>query len=72
MEVYLYKEKIIPVKETKIKMSLSFLKNKAKTLEDIYNNAKYIILDEIEFNDEDLKLIDEKRVPYCSICVLIH
>ena len=41
-------------------MSLSFLKNKAKTLEDIYNNAKYIILDEIEFNDEDLKLIDEK------------
>jgi glutamyl-tRNA synthetase len=56
----IYKEKISPVKESKIKMSLSFLKNKAKTLEDIYNNAKYIILDEIEFNDEDLKLIDEK------------
>ena len=56
----IYKEKIIPVKETKIKMSLSFLKNKAKTFEDIYNNAKYIILDKIEFNEEDLKLIDEK------------
>ena len=56
----IYKEKINPIKETKIKMSLSFLKNKAKTLEDIYNNAKYIILDEIKFNDEDLKLIDEK------------
>ena len=54
------KKKISPAKELKIKMSLSFLKNKAKTLEDIYNNAKYIILDEIEFNDEDLKLIDEK------------
>jgi len=56
----IYKEKINPIKETKIKMSLSFLKNKAKTLEDIYNNAKYIILDEIKFNDEDLKLIEEK------------
>jgi glutamyl-tRNA synthetase len=55
-----YKEKIKHDKEKKIKHSLSFLKNKAKTLEDIFNNAKYIILDEIEFNQEDLKLIDEK------------
>ena len=39
---------------------MSFLKNKAKTLEDIYINAKYIISDEIIFQDEDLKLIDEK------------
>jgi len=37
-----------------------FLKNKAKTLEDIYNNSKYIILDEVNFNTDDLKLIDEK------------
>ena len=44
----------------KIKSSLSFLKNKAKTLEDIYNNSKYIILDEVKFKDEDLKLIDDK------------
>tara|TARA_B110000027_G_scaffold126182_1_gene144295 strand:+ start:212 stop:1609 length:1398 start_codon:yes stop_codon:yes gene_type:complete len=56
----IYKEKIKLDKETKIKTSLSFLKNKAKTLEDIFNNAKYIILDEVEFNQEDLKLIDEK------------
>jgi len=56
----IYKEKINPEKEAKIKPSLSFLKNKAKTLEDIFNNAKYIILDEVKFNDEDLKLIDEK------------
>ena len=55
-----YKEKIKSEKEVKIKASLSFLKNKAKTLEDIYNNAKFIIHDEVKFNDEDLKLIDEK------------
>jgi len=56
----LYKEKIKSDKEEKIKLSLVFLKNKAKTLEDIYNNAKYIIFDEINFNQEDLKLIDDK------------
>jgi glutamyl-tRNA synthetase len=56
----IYKQKINPSKEVKIKQSLSFLKNKAKTLEDIYNNAKYIISDEIKFEAEDLKLIDEK------------
>ncbi len=56
----IYKEKIKPEKEEKIKNSLSFLKNKAKTLEDIFNNAKYIILDKIDFNPDDLKLIDDK------------
>ena len=56
----LYKKKIDSNKEEKIKPSLKFLKNKAKTLEDIYNNSKYIIFDEINFNTEDLKLIDEK------------
>ena len=55
-----YKEKIKTEKEAKVKPSLTFLKNKAKTLEDIYNNAKYIINDEVNFKDEDLKLIDEK------------
>jgi len=53
-----YKEKIESNKEDKIKKSLLFLKNKAKTLEDIYNNSKYIISDIVQFNDEDLKLID--------------
>ena len=43
----------------KVKSSLNFLKNKAKTLEDIYNNSKYIINDEVNFNQEDFKLIDE-------------
>jgi len=55
-----YKEKIKTEKEEKIKQSLLFLKNKAKTLEDIYNNAKYIIFDKVDFNQEDLKLIDDK------------
>jgi len=56
----LYKEKIPSDKENKIKLSLIFLKNKAKTLEDIYNNAKYIIFNEVSFNQDDLKLIDDK------------
>jgi len=54
-----YKEKIEVNKEDKIKKSLSFLKNKAKTLKDIYNNSKYIIFDEVNFDENDLKLIDE-------------
>ena len=56
----LYKEKIPSEKEEKIKTSLTFLKNKAKTLEDIYNNTKYMIFNEVSFNLEDLKLIDNK------------
>ena len=56
----IYKEKIKPEKETKIKPSLTFLKNKAKTLEDIFNNAKYIIFDDVKFEDKDLELIDDK------------
>ena len=54
-----YKEKIPNEKMAKVKSSLNFLKNKAKTLEDIYNNSQYIINDVINFNQEDLKLIDE-------------
>ena len=56
----LFKEKISLDKEVKIKNSLLFLKNKAKTLGDIYNNSKYILFNEVNFNEEDLKLIDEK------------
>ena len=56
----IYKEKIKSEKEIKIKPSLSFLKNKAKTLEDIFNNAKYIIFDDVKFEDKDLELINDK------------
>ena len=55
-----YKDKINTEKASKIKSSLVFLKNKAKTLEEIFNNAKYIIDDEVNFNENDLKLIDDK------------
>jgi glutamyl-tRNA synthetase len=54
-----YKIEITADKAQKIKNSLSFLKNKAKTLEDIYRNSQYIISDKVNFNDDDLKLIDK-------------
>ena len=38
---------------------MSFLKNKAKTLEDIYNNAQYILQENINISSEDLKLLDD-------------
>ena len=55
-----FKNEIKSEKQDKIKKSLVFLKNKAKTLEDIFINGQYIIVDEINFNQEDLKLIDNK------------
>ena len=56
----IFKSKIKNEKIEKIKNSLIFLKNKAKTLEDIFNNSQYILNDEINFNKEDLKLVDNK------------
>ena len=56
----LYKSEIKSDKKDKIKKSLTFLKNKAKTLEDIFNNAQYIMVDEVNFNQDDFKLIDNK------------
>ncbi|MDC0250311.1 glutamate--tRNA ligase [Candidatus Pelagibacter sp.] len=56
----LFKSEIKSNKKDKIKKSLTFLKNKAKTLEDIFNNGQYIILDEVNFNQDDIKLIDDK------------
>ena len=56
----LYKSEIQSDKKDKIKKSLTFLKNKAKTLEDIFNNGQYIIKDEVDFNKDDLKLINDK------------
>jgi glutamyl-tRNA synthetase len=55
-----YKNEIKSDKAEKIKKSLTFLKNKAKTLEDIFNNSKYIMFNEVNFNKEDFKLIDDK------------
>ena len=53
-----YKDNIDKKKDI-IKKSLNFLKNKAKTLEDIYNNSKYIISDEINLSTEEMSLIND-------------
>ena len=56
----LFKDEIKPDKKDRIKNSLSFLRNKAKTLEDIFNNGLYIMVDLVNYNQEDIKLIDDK------------
>ena len=64
----IYKEPINN-KEKVIKNSLSFLKNKAKTLEDIYNNSKFILNDSVIINSEDRKLVDENSKKIIHIFV---
>ena len=54
-----YKKTINPSKENVVIKSLNFLKNKAKTLDDIYQNSQYILREEINISDEDLKLLDD-------------
>ena len=54
----IYKDKIDNKRE-KIKNSLNFLKNKAKTIEDIFNNAQYLIKDKIHISSEDIKLLND-------------
>ena len=56
----MYKDKIKEEKENTIKNSLIFLKNKAKTLEDIFNNSKYILNDKVIFNENDKELINDE------------
>jgi glutamyl-tRNA synthetase len=53
-----FKEKIDSSKEKTLLESIIFLKNKAKTLGDIYKNAQYILNDTIKISSEDLKLLD--------------
>ena len=55
----LFKSEINFDKKNKIKKSLTFLKNKAKTLEDIWSNAQYIVKDSIEISSDDKKLLDD-------------
>jgi glutamyl-tRNA synthetase len=54
-----YKKPINQAKENILLKSMGFLKNKAKTLEDIWNNAQYIINEKIEIGADDKKLIDD-------------
>ena len=53
-----FKKNIDASKESALLKSINFLKNKAKTLEDIYQNAHYILNDAIKILPEDLKLLD--------------
>ena len=53
-----YKKSISSSKEETIIKSLNFLKNKAKTLDDIYQNSQYILNEDIKIAAEDIKLID--------------
>ena len=54
-----FKENINNEKLNIIKKSLTFLKNKAKTMEDIYNNSKFIINDEIIIGKAEMGLLTE-------------
>ena len=53
-----FKKSIETSKENSLLKSMNFLKNKAKTLEDIYLNSQYILQDDIQILAEDLKLLD--------------
>ena len=53
-----FNKDINTTKEKTLLKSMNFLKNKAKTLEDIYNNAQYILNDSIKISSEDLKILD--------------
>ncbi len=53
-----FKKSIDASKENLLLKSMGFLKNKAKTLEDIYQNSQYILQDNIQISPEDSKLLD--------------
>jgi len=53
-----FKNEIDNSKEETLLKSMNFLKNKAKTLEDIYINSQYILQDNIKISAEDSKLLD--------------
>ncbi len=54
-----YKKPIDQAKENVLLKSMGFLKNRAKTLEDIWNNSQYIINDKIQISTDNKKLIDD-------------
>jgi glutamyl-tRNA synthetase len=56
----LYKEKIPKQFHEIIKINLSFLKNKSKSLEDIYNNSKYIF--SYELKEDQMQKIDKSKL----------
>jgi len=55
-----YKKPFNASKDAILTKCVGFLKNKAKTLEDIFNNAQYIINEEIKIGVDDQKLLDDQ------------
>jgi glutamyl-tRNA synthetase len=55
-----YKKKISEQYYSTIEKSMSFLKNKSKCLEDIYNNSKYIFFYELKDNEKEK--IDKSKI----------
>ena len=55
-----YKKPFNPSKDATLIKCMAFLKNKAKTLEDIFNNAQYIINEKIKIGNDDQKLLDDQ------------
>ncbi len=64
-----FQEKIPDLAQKKIKNSLHFLKNKAKTLEDIYKNSKFLINDKVQIEKEDKKLLDETAIKIIKLFI---
>lgn len=56
----LYKKKIPKQFHAVIKINLFFLKNKSKSLEDIFNNSKYIF--SYELRDDQIQKIDQSKL----------
>ena len=54
-----FKKSIDSSKENTLLKSIKFLKNKAKTLDDVYKNAQYIINDNVKISTEDSNLLDD-------------
>ena len=54
-----FKKKPDDSKDDTLIKSIKFLKNKAKTLEDIYQNAQYILSDNIKISPDNLRLLDD-------------
>ena len=59
-----FKKTIDETKNDTLIKSIKFLKNKAKTLEDIYKNAQYILNENIKISSEDSKLLDRSSKKY--------
>ena len=64
-----FQEKIPDLSKKKIRNSLHFLKNKAKTLEDIYKNSKFLINDNVKIERDDKKLLDETAIKIIKLFI---